>query len=117
MPDLCTLGVARARVRGTQVVHADGKRVGNSDAKDEAQGVPMSAALAAAIVRNRPAIGSRHTYSVAVSSGTKRWTNVHAATVTAHEPDGVVVIDTDHPATIRARWPEWWQDGTMKEAV
>lgn len=74
----------------------------------------MSAALAAAIVRNRPAIGSRHTYSVAVSSGTKRTTNVHGATVAGYDAGRPVVELDNAKGQILAEWPGDWQDGTMR---
>lgn len=74
----------------------------------------MSAALAAAIVRNRPAIGSRHTYSVAVSSGTKRTTNTHGATITGYDAGRPVVELDAQRGVILAEWPGDWQDGTMR---
>ncbi len=59
----------------------------------------MSAALAAAIVRNRPAIGSRHT---------------HNATVTSYVDDGPRITLDDRGGLILTEWPGWWQDGTMR---
>lgn len=76
----------------------------------------MSAALAAAIVRNRPAIGSRHTYTVTFRQGAKEYTTTRTGEITAHCGRCVVVTIPDYGA-ILAAWPGWWQDGTMKEAV
>lgn len=76
----------------------------------------MSAALAAAIVRNRPAIGSRHTYTVKYRQGAKEYTAVHEMVVTAHEDDCVVLYLKDY-GTLRMEWPERWQDGSCKEAL
>lgn len=73
----------------------------------------MSAALAAAIVRNRPAIGSRHTYTVETSSGTKRTRHVHGATVTSYD-EGRPRITIEGYGHILTEWPGWWQDGTMR---
>ncbi len=75
----------------------------------------MSAALAAAIVRNRPAIGTRHTYIVTVNTKTGEQAT-EPVTVVAHEPDCVVVEGTKGCVwQYRAEWPGDWQDGTMKE--
>lgn len=78
----------------------------------------MSAALAAAIVRNRPAIGSRVAYTVRGGGPRVKGKNADVTktmTVTAHEDDRVVLYLKDY-GTIRMDWPERWQDGTCKEA-
>lgn len=74
----------------------------------------MSAALAAAIVRNRPAIGSRHTYTVETSSGKKRTRHAHGATVTSYADDRPRITLDDRGGLILTEWPGWWQDGTMR---
>lgn len=75
----------------------------------------MSAALAAAILRNRPAIGARLTYTVHYRTGGKSETAVHRATVTGYGADCVVIELDDDGGTIRTPWPEWWVDGSCKE--
>lgn len=76
----------------------------------------MSAALAAAIVRNRPAIGSGHTYTVTFRQGAKLHTHTHNATVTSYVDDRPRVTIDGTGSKILTEWPGWWQDGTMKEA-
>lgn len=76
----------------------------------------MSAALAAALLRSPPAIGSRHTYTVKFRSGSVEYTREYDATVTSYVDDRprITIEGYGH---ILTEWPGWWQDGTMKEAV
>lgn len=62
-------------------------------------------------------VGTRLTYTVKGGGQRVKGRNLDTRTeveVVGHEPRRVVVLR--HPfGTIRAEWPEWWQDGTLRE--
>lgn len=59
------------------------------------------------------AIGTRLVYTVP-RGGPRGATVVREVTVKALEPGRVVVVG-DSTEEIRADWPAWWNDGTLRE--